>query len=475
MPDTRLTPDQTSIRRMAGEFARQEILPVAWYYDEEDFMPLDILKKAFEAGILSADIPARYGGRGYRLLDVVMMIEEIAAASPGIAMSIFDNSLSIAALICSRNEELKTRFLKDVASTFKLICFPASEPVVAEIAADCRCRAEAREGGYILNGTQYSVINGGIADYMCVFAGVGTSGGASGIGAFLVDLASPGVSVIRPVPRPGQRRSLAAGITFNNVFVPAGGVMAGPAEGPDLAAEAFSRIRTMVSALAVGTARSAMEFAADHADRRRGLGMTLADIAAIEQKLAGMQKKLVAARLLTWKSAWELDKDMDRMHTPSMEKIYAMTWELANDAMQIFGDYGCTRMMAAEQRFRDIRLLRIRENICEIQRIVLACAVMNSPGRPRQPSRDAAAVGKKDVIAGTGGFFRRRCRTCGNVYYGRKPHTECPYCFFPRKIFPPQPSEAEQGDERYHEMHKGKGGRARPPRMRNAHGHNREV
>jgi len=471
MPDTRLTPDQTSIRRMACEFARQEILPVAWYYDEQDYMPLDILRSAFAAGILSADIPAMYGGRGYRLLDVVMMIEEIAAASPGIAMAIFNNSLSIAPLILSRNEELKTRFLKDIASAFKLICFPASEPVVAESAADCRCRAEAKDGGFILNGTQYSVVNGGIADYMSVFADTRTSDGSGDVGAFLVDLTYPGVSVIRPVPRPGQRRSLAAGIAFNNVFVPAGAVMAGPDEGLNLAVKAFSRIRPMVSALAVGTARSAMEFAADQAGRRGSPGLP---VAAIEAKLAGMRKKLVAARLLTWKSAWEVDKDMDRTHAPSKDKIYAMAWELANDAMQIFGDYGCTQMMAAEQRFRDIRLLRVQENICEIQRIVLTGAVMSSAGRLRQSSRHAAA-GKRDVIAGPGGLFQRRCPTCGNVYYGRRPHTECPYCFFPRKIFPPPLFEAGRKTVRYHEMNKGKGGRARPSRMRNAQGNTREV
>ena len=456
MPDSRLTADQTSVRRKAREFAQREILPVAWYYDEQDYIPLDILKKAFEADIISADIPAQYGGKGYRLLDIVMMIEEIAAACPGIAMSIFDNSLSIAPLMLSRNEGLKARCLTDIASSFKLICFAASEPVVADSAAGCRCRAEAEGDGFILNGTIYSVINGAIADYMCVFADTKTSGVSKGVGAFLVDLASPGVSVSRPTPRLGQRCSHAAGIAFRDVFVAASGMMAEPGEGRELAVKAFNRIRPMIAAYAVGTARAAMEFAADHADRHRDVGTPGADIETIETRLDGMQKKVVAARLLTWKSAWELDEGRNGALRPSMARIYGMAWDLANDAMQIFGGYGGTHAMAAEKLFRDIRLLRIYENICEIQRIILAGAVMDNSGRLHLSARDSVGERKRDLVVSPDGLLRWHCRTCGNVYYGKKPHTACPYCFFPKKIFSEVPADPGRRDIEYHDMAKGK-------------------
>jgi acyl-CoA dehydrogenase len=169
-----------------------------------------------------------------------------------------------------------------------------------------------------------------------------------------------------------------------------------------------------------------------------------------------MQQKLDAARLLTWKSAWEIDKMKGESHSPSVAKLYALAWELVNDAMQVFGGYGYTQMVPIEKLFRDIRVLKIYEITGEIQRIILAGAVMSASKRVRQPAGDADSDQAEITPPGRYGLLARHCQTCGNVYYGKKSHSDCPYCFSPKEIFTEQSDEALDKPIKYHEMGKGK-------------------
>jgi acyl-CoA dehydrogenase len=446
MLDFNLTADQLEIQRKAREFSLQEILPIAWYYDERDEIPLHVLRRAFDAGIMGADIPKQYGGKGYGLLDTILMVEEISAACPGIATSIFDNSLGLAPLILSQNEPLKDCYLQNIAKEFKLICFATSEPTMGSDVSGIRCKAEEQDNGYLLNGTKYWVTNGGIADYISVFATIDPQKSYNGIGAFLVDLDWKGVSISNPIPKLGQRCSNTAGINFKNVFVPKDNVIAPPGEGFVLAMKTFARTRPAIGAFAVGAARSAMEFAIDYAKKRRAFGTQISNFQATQFKLAEMYQKVETARLLTWKSAWEVDNGQDATTSASIAKLYATeaAWDVVNDAMQILGGYGYTRMFPVEKLLRDIRLLRIYEGTSEIQRLILAGTVLNAY-KPVMPSledlpvpskRDPEDVYKKAEM----GIFVWRCRICGNIHYGEEPPDECPYCFFPKasfkKVFP---------------------------------------
>ncbi|RPJ75273.1 MAG: acyl-CoA dehydrogenase, partial [Desulfobacteraceae bacterium] len=146
-----LTPDQLEIQKKAREFALAEILPVAWHYDAVDDTPLPVLRKAWEAGLMNTDIPTAYGGKGYGLLENVIITEELAAACPGLATSIFDSSLGMEPLRLSANEELKQKYFPQVVTDFKLFRFATSEPTLGSDVSGMRCRA-ARDGeDYILN------------------------------------------------------------------------------------------------------------------------------------------------------------------------------------------------------------------------------------------------------------------------------------------------------------------------------------
>ncbi len=441
MLNFQLTPEQQNIREKAREFARRHVLPVASYYDQVDKTPVPVLKKAFEAGIINGDIPEAYGGKGYGVLEGVLVTEEIAAACPGIATSIFDNSLGMEPLILCDNETAKRKYLPSIIKDFKLISFATSEPTMGSDVSGIRCLAKEDGDDYILNGTKYWVTNGGLADYFSIFATVDPKSAHQGICAFLVERDAKGVRVGKAIPKLGQRSSNTVGIYFDNVRIPKENVLAKPGDGFLLAMRTFSRTRPAIGAFAVGAARSAMEFAIEYAKKRRAFGTQIANFQAIQFKIAEMYQKVETSRLLTWKAAWEADKGMDPTISASIAKFYSTeaAFQVADEALQTFGGYGYTRMYPIEKLFRDTRLFRIYEGTSEVQRMIVAGYAMNTY-QPVMPPMEEIFIhrdrnpdeinqpGKPETTAW-------RCRMCGYIHYGDEPPELCPYCFFPRSAF----------------------------------------
>lgn len=436
-----LTPEQITIRDTAREFAKKEILPRAWYYDEIDETPLPVIQKAFDAGIMNTNIPQAYGGKGYGLVEGALLTEELATACPGLATSIFDNSLGMEPLILCENEPLKEKYLNEIADNFKLICFATSEPTMGSDVAGIRCGAKRDGDGYILNGTKYWITNGGIADYISVFATVDPKAQHKGICAFLVEKKWAGVTAGKAIPKLGQRCSNTVGLNFKNVHIPKSHVMAEPGDGFALAMKTFSRTRPMIGSFAVGAARSAMEYAVSYANKRRAFGMLLGNFQAIQFKIADMYQKVETSRLLTWKAAWEADNNLDPTLNASIAKLYATesALEVVNEALQIFAGYGYTKMFPVEKLYRDIRLLRIYEGTSEIQRMIIAGHAMGGY-KPVMPTIEDLPIHRDhdpmdaDVQPGKG-KTAWRCRMCGHVHYGDEPPEECPYCFFSADTF----------------------------------------
>jgi acyl-CoA dehydrogenase len=439
MLNFQLSQAQLKLQEKAREFAAKEILPIAWYYDEIDETPLQVLKKAYDAGLINGDIPAKYGGKGWGLIESVLITEELAAACPGLATSIFDNSLGMEPLVLCKNDPLKKKYFSKILKKFKLICFATSEPTMGSDVSGIRCRAEKDGDDYVLNGTKYWITNGGIADYMSVFATVNPESQHEGVCAFLVEREWEGVSIGRKIPKLGQRGSNTVGINFKDVRVPKKNVMAPPGEGFVLAMQTFSRTRPAIGAFAVGTARSAMEYAIDYAKKRRAFGTKIANFQAIQHKIAEMYQKVETSRLLVWKAAWEADKGMDPTVTASIAKFYSTeaSLEVANEALQIFGGYGYTKMFPIEKLLRDARLFRIYEGTSEVQRYIVSGYAMNVYQPVMPPLEDLPIHREMDPseLGDKKGSISWRCRICGYVHYGEEPPEECPYCFFPKSAF----------------------------------------
>jgi acyl-CoA dehydrogenase len=433
----RLSDDQEKIRSHARQFARNEVLPVAWACDSRNQTPRALLRKAFDAGLMSTNIPEASGGRGLGLLEACLVTEELAAACPGIATSIFDNSLGLEPLILCANAALKERYLEQIANEFKLICFATSEPTMGSDVSGIRCRATAQDDGYLLSGTKYWITNGGLADYISVFATVDPESAHKGICAFLVERDWAGVHIGRPIPKLGQRGSNTTAIHFEAVRVPKENVMAAPGEGFALAMRTFARTRPTIGAFAVGAARSAMEYALAYARKRKAFGSQIVNFQAIQFKLAEMYQKVETARLLVWKAAWEADMGLDPNIAASVSKLYATeaAYEVVDEALQILGGYGYTQFFPVEKLLRDTRLFRIYEGTSEIQRMILAGFMLNQyesvmPPPEKVPMHGAASQGPVDDTARAW-----KCRMCGYLHHGDEPPERCPYCFFPAGAF----------------------------------------
>lgn len=438
-----LTPEQLELQKKAREFAIKEVLPVAWYYDEIDETPVKILEKAYEAGLMNGDVPRQYGGKELGLLEGAIVCEEIAAACPGLATSIFDNSLGMEPVILSKADAVKEKYLPKILNEGKRICFATSEPVMGSDVAGIRCKAEKDGEDYLLNGTKYWITNGGLADYMTVFATVDPKLQHDGICAFLVERDWDGVNVGRYIPKLGQRCSNTVGINFKNVRVPKENVLAEPGKGFILAMKTFSRTRPVIGAFAVGAMRSAMEYALDYAKKRRTFGMPISGYQAIQFKLAEMYQKVETARLMVWKAAWKADNGQDPTLDASMAKMYATeaALEVVNEALQIFGGYGYTKMYPIEKLVRDTRLFMIYEGTSEIQRMIVAGYALGSYQPAMPPLEDLPLHRERDFTemrTEDENATAWRCRICGYVHYGDEAPDECPYCFFPKTAFKEQ-------------------------------------
>ncbi len=449
MLDFQLTDQQVELQQKARKFALEHVLPVAAYYDEIDEVPLKVLRAAYDAGISSMDIPEQYGGKGYGIVEGVLVTEEIAAACPGIATSVFDNSLGMEPLILSENETAKQKYLPKIANEFKLISFATSEPTMGSDVSGIRCKATPDGEDYVLNGTKYWVTNGGIADYYSIFATTDPKSQHKGICAFLVERDWEGVRVGKTIPKMGQRCSNTVGIHFDNVRVPKENVLAEPGQGFYLAMKTFSRTRPAIGAFSVGAARSAMEYAIDYVKKRQAFGSKIANFQSLQFKIAEMYQKVETSRLLTWKAAWEADKGIDPTINASIAKMYASeaALEVANEALQIFGGYGYTKMFPIEKLLRDTRLFRIYEGTSEVQRLIVSGHAMHTY-KPVMPAledlplhieREPDTVNQPDDAETTAW----RCRMCGYVHYGEEPPEQCPYCFFPETAFKNTAEKAE--------------------------------
>ncbi len=373
-----LTEEQKALQKKAREFAIREVLPVAGKYDESEEFPLPVIKKAWEEGLLNLGIPKKYGGPSFGLLSSCIVVEEISSACPGIATSIFDNNLGAEPIVIGGNEEQKQRILSELVNEFKLIAFATSEPMMGSDVAGMKCKAEKDGDEYILNGNKFWITNGGYADYITVFATIDPEQKHKGIAAFIVDTKTEGVKLGKHIPKLGQRSSNTVSVGLKDVRIPKENVLAKPGRGFVLAMQTFAHTRPAIGAFAIGCARSAMEYSIDYAQKREAFGRLIGNYQVIQEKIANMYKDIEAARLLTYKAAWEADQGMDNNLSSSIAKAFAsdVAMNVTTEAIQIFGGYGYLRTYPVEKLFRDAKLYQIYEGTSEIQRIVISRFVM---------------------------------------------------------------------------------------------------
>jgi acyl-CoA dehydrogenase len=388
--DFSLTDEQKDIRDLAHDFAEKEIRPVAWDLDRDSIFPREIVDKAWEVGLMNSHIPEQYGGPGLDYLTGCLIEEELGWGCSGIGTSLMCNGLAAAPVAIGGSEEIKKEYLGMLTEEPKLASFCLTEPDAGSDVSGMRTTAVRKGDKYVINGTKCFITNGSHASWYTVYAKTDKEAGHRGISAFVVPR-DAGVVVDKKEDKLGQRASDTAMISFNDVEVPVGNLIGEENKGFKLAMMTLDRTRPGVSAVAVGIAQAAFEYARDYAKERVQFGVPIAMHQAIQFMIADMATKVEAARLLTWKSAALLDRGERNTLASSHAKRFAAdaAMEVTVDAVQVYGGYGFIKEYPVEKLMRDAKIMQLYEGTSQIQRLVIAREVL-MPRKVEEPAPAAA-------------------------------------------------------------------------------------
>jgi acyl-CoA dehydrogenase len=399
MVDFTLTDEQRNLRDMAHDFAEKEIRPVAWDYDRDGTFPEDIIKKAWEVGLMNPHIPEEYGGADATTFDGCLIEEELSWGCSGIQTTLGCNGLACTPVLLAGSEEIKKEYLGRLTEAPLLASFCLTEPDAGSDVSGMRTTAVKKGDKYVINGSKVFITNGGYANWYTVYAKTDKDAGHRGISAFVVPR-DAGVVVDKHEDKLGQRASDTAAVSFDEVEVPASHLLGEENHGFKLAMMTLDRTRPAVAAMAVGIGRAAMEFASEYAKERVQFGVPIAMHQAIQFMIADMATEVEAARLLAWKSAVQLDRGERNTMTSSHAKRFAAdaAMKIATDAVQIYGGYGFIKDYPVEKLFRDAKIMQLYEGTSQIQRLVIAREALV----PRRASVEPAAAATNDSASTNG-------------------------------------------------------------------------
>jgi butyryl-CoA dehydrogenase len=374
-----LSPEQKLIQDTARDLATREILPRAAEIDRSHKFPKKIFAQLGELGLLGTMVPERWGGAGMDALSYAVALEEIAraCASTAVAMSV-QASLVCAPILGEGDDAQRGRWLPHLTSGKMIGCFALSEPEAGSDAKAQRTRAVKEGDRWLLNGTKNFITNAPVADVMIVFATTDPAKGSRGITAFIVPMDTPGLKIGPDDDKLGIRGAPSAQVFLADCAVGDDARLGPEGEGFKIAMRALDGGRIGVAAQALGIARAAFEDATHYALERKTFGQPIAEHQAIQFKLADMRTEIDAARLLLWRAAVTKDRGGRYGRDASMAKLFGseVANRVAKEALQIFGGYGYLTDFPAERHYRDAKITEIYEGTSEIQRLVIASALL---------------------------------------------------------------------------------------------------
>lgn len=372
--DFRFTDEQEMIRKMARDFADNEIAPYAQEWDKNDEFPWDTVNKAFDLGLMTVGIPAEYGGEGLDHVSQNIVLEELARGDAGFATTMCGNTLlgPDPVVIAATHEQKKWWYdlqLQKVMSAF-VLTEPGAGSDVAGMSTKCKKIGDE----YILNGNKQFITNGGVAGLYTVFATMDKSLGYKGMCAFMVDAKTPGITVGKKEDKLGIRSSNTVSLNFENVRVPAKNLLGKEGDGFKIAMGTLDISRACVAAMAVGVAQAAYEAAARYALERVQFGKPIIQLQAVGFMLADMAIALEAGRLLYLAASSKQDMHLPYTEAASLAKAFCgdNAMRICTDAVQVFGGYGFTKDYPVEKYFRDAKIMQLYEGTSQVQRVVIA-------------------------------------------------------------------------------------------------------
>lgn len=374
-----LNENQRMIAQMVRDFAEKEIRPFRNKWDDEEYFPIDTMKKMGELGLLGIYIPEEYGGSGFGYFEYATALMELGKVCGGVGLSVAaHNSLCTGHIYYHGSEEQKKKYLPKLASGEFIGAWGLTEPNTGSDAMRMKTVAQ-KEGEYwVINGAKNWITHGLSGDVAVVLVRTGELLDSNGITAFIIEKGTPGFSAVKIKDKFGVRASETAELIFDNVRVHESQVIGEVGQGFKQAMQILDGGRISIAALSCGVARGAYESAAKYAKEREQFGQPIANFQAIGFKLADMATEIEAAELLTFQAADLKNRKQPVTKAGAFAKYFSseVSVKCGNEAMQIMGGYGYTKEYPAEKYLRDARLMTVGEGTSEIQKLVISREIL---------------------------------------------------------------------------------------------------
>jgi alkylation response protein AidB-like acyl-CoA dehydrogenase len=372
--------EHEALRDVVRALAEKEIAPYAAEVDELERFPCEALTALTSSGFHAVHVPEAYGGQGADAVATCIVIEEVARVCASSSLIPAVNKLGTMGLLLAGSEELCHQVLPSVAAG-AMTCYAMSEREAGSDAAAMRTRARREGSQWVLNGTKCWITNAGEASWYTVMAVTDPDKGANGISAFVVHQDDPGFSVGTKERKLGIRGSPTREIYFEDCTIPADRIIGEPGTGFKTALATLEHTRPTIGAQAVGIAQGALDASIAYIKQRKQFGKPIADFQGVQFMMADMAMKTEAARQLVYLAAARAERGEGKLgFISSASKCFAsdVAMEVTTDAVQLFGGYGYTRDFPVERMMRDAKITQIYEGTNQIQRMVMARALLNS-------------------------------------------------------------------------------------------------
>ena len=359
----------------AKDFAEQYIRPHVMEWDEAQYFPVDLFKRAGQMGFMGVLVPEQYGGSGLGYHEYIAIIEEISKVDPSIGLSVAaHNSLCTNHILLFGNEEQKQRWLPKLATAEWIGAWGLTEHNTGSDAGGMATTAVKDGNEWILNGAKNFITHGISGDIAVIVARTGEKGDSRGMTSFVIEKGTAGFGSGKKEDKLGMRASETAELVFDNCRIPDDNRLGEEGEGFIQSMQVLDGGRISIAALSLGIAKGAYEAALKYSKERVQFGKPISAFQGISFKLADIATEIEAAELLTHKAAFLKNEGRKTTLSSAMAKMFAseMCVRAANEAVQIHGGYGYTKDFPVEKFYRDAKLCTIGEGTTEIQKVVIS-------------------------------------------------------------------------------------------------------
>jgi alkylation response protein AidB-like acyl-CoA dehydrogenase len=376
--DFRLTDEQLNLQEAARKFAKTELPEIAKECEEKAIPPShELVKRYGEMGFLGVNVPEEYGGLGLGNIEALLIVEEFAKISSAVAFPIFESCVGpVRAIEHFGSEELKKRVIPAVCKGDLVVAIAMSEPDAGSALTDLKTKAVEKNDKYLLNGNKRWCSGGGHADGYLVYCRMSDAPGARGIGAVYVEKGMNGLTFGPQENLMGFRGVPSSDIYFDNVEIPQENVVV-PAGGFKKLMEAFDLERCGNATMALGQASGALEDVLQYVQDRQQFGKPIIEFQAVQLRLAEMQMRVEAARLLIHRVACNAEHGLPSILDSSVAKCFSneIAREVTGSALQLMGAYGYSKEFGMERRMRDSWGWGIAGGAIDIQKVNIASAM----------------------------------------------------------------------------------------------------